>query len=220
MIDALRNALSTGSLVALPLMLAGGLVAGLNPCCLALYPAAAAACCGTRGRESRQAVAAALAFAIGLAMATSALGMAAAVAGRLTTVDRTFRYAIALVPLAMGIHLLGLFRLPLLSTAPSARARGVWGALGTGFLFSLVIGPCSTPVFASALSFAAYKQNVAYGALLLFAYGLGAGIPVVLAGAGIGRIAQWLDRAGYRTWVNRITGGLLLSLGFYLIWNA
>ncbi len=218
MIDALRHALSSGSIAALPLMLAGGVLAGLNPCFIALYPAAAAACCGTRGRDTRQAVTGALGFAIGLAMAISLLGMAAAVAGRLVTVMTPFRYAIAFVPLVMGVHLLGLVKFPIPSFAAGGCRMG--GALGTGFLFSLVIGPCSTPFFASALSYSAYSRNIAYGALLLFMYGLGAGTPIVFAGGSIGRIAQRLDRAGYQVWVNRLTGAALLAFGFYLIWNV
>lgn len=220
MTDALQSALSAGGFAALPLMLIGGLIAGLNPCCIALYPAAAATCCGVRGRETNQAFSAALAFTIGLAVATSALGVVAALAGRLTTVDRSFRYIIAFIPLAMGVHLLGLMRLPLPNVEAGASRRQIGSAFGTGFLFSLVIGPCSTPIFASALSYAASKQNAVYGATLLFVYGLGAGIPVLFAGAAIGRIAQRLECAGFGTWINRAVGASLLLLGFYLLWIA
>lgn len=218
MIEALRHALSAGSIAALPLMLAGGFLAGVNPCCIALYPAAAATCCGTRGQSPKQAVTGAMAFAMGLALATSLLGMAAALAGRLITVATPFRYAIGFVPMVMGVHLLGLVKFPIPNFAAGGCRMG--GALGTGFLFSLIIGPCSTPFFASALSYSAYSQNISYGALLLFIYGLGAGAPIVFAGGSIGRIAQWLDRAGYQVWVNRITGATLLGMGSYLIWKA
>jgi hypothetical protein len=42
---SLNQALSGSSLLALPLALLGGLIAGMNPCCLALYPAVAGTCC-------------------------------------------------------------------------------------------------------------------------------------------------------------------------------
>lgn len=220
MMEALHSALSAGGFAALPLMLLGGLVAGLNPCCVALYPAAAATCCGVRGRDTKQAFSTALAFAIGLAVATSVLGMMAALAGRLTTVHRAFRYAIAIVPLVMGVHLLGLMKLPIFAFASGLSRRRIGSAFSTGFLFSLVIGPCSTPVFASALSYAAYKQNATYGAVLLFVYGLGAGLPILFAGAAIGRIAQRLECAGFGQWINRTVGASLVVLGFYLLWIA
>lgn len=220
MTEALQSVLSNGGFAALPLMLLGGFIAGLNPCCVALYPAAAVTCCGVRGQETKQAFSTALAFTVGLAFATAVLGMVAALAGGMMTIDKSLRYAIAFVPLLMGVYLLGWLRLPF-PTLPSATNRQrIGSAFGTGFLFSLVIGPCSTPLFASALSYAAYKQNAAYGALLLFLYGLGAGAPVLLAGAAIGRLAQKMERAGFGLWINRGVGVSLLLVGFYLLWIA
>jgi cytochrome c biogenesis protein CcdA len=220
MTDAIRSALPAGHFAALPLMLLRGLIAGLNPCCLALYPAAAATCCGVRGQGTKQAFSAALAFTTGLALATSTLGMMAAWGGRLFSVARPFRYAIAAVPLLMGLHLLGFLKLPLPDLASRMIRRRIGTAFSTGFLFSLVIGPCSTPVFASVLSCAAYGQNAAYGGVLLFVYGLGAGIPILLSGAAIGRFAQRLERAGFGAWINRAVGVSILLLGFYLFWIA
>ncbi len=218
MTEAIRVALSAGGLAAVPLMLLGGLMAGLNPCCVALYPAVAATCCGAGGRKAKQAFSAALAFTIGLALATSLLGLIAVFLGRLTTLDRPIRYAIACVPLVMGAHLLGLLKLPLPDVSSGVSRRRIGWAFGSGFLMSLMIGPCSTPIFASALSYAAYKGKATYGAVLLFAYGLGAGVPVLFAGATIGRLAQRLETVGFGTWINRLAGAILLLLGFYLLW--
>lgn len=49
--EGFSQALAAGNMVALPLALLGGLVAGMNPCCLALYPAAAVACCSMQGEN-------------------------------------------------------------------------------------------------------------------------------------------------------------------------
>ena len=48
LLEPFAKALSAGGILALPIALLGGLVSALNPCCLALYPAAAATCCGVR----------------------------------------------------------------------------------------------------------------------------------------------------------------------------
>lgn len=63
--ELLAASLSIGSVLTLPLALIGGLVTGLNPCCLALYPAAAATCCAVRGDGMRTALGASLAFIAG-----------------------------------------------------------------------------------------------------------------------------------------------------------
>ena len=154
-------------------------------------------------------------------MATALLGMAAAIAGRaLSGIGGWAPYAIAVVPVAMGLHLLGWVRIPLPSFSGSFRAGGAFGAFATGLLLSLVIAPCGTPVLASVLSFAAYKQSVAYGAALLFAYGIGVGLPMLVLGTAASELARRLDRLGWRSWVDRLSGGALVALGLYLLWVA
>ncbi len=221
LVEALRAAASSGGLVAVPLALAGGLLAGLNPCCIPLYPAAAATCCAGRCDEAGSGVRNSGAFVAGVATATALLGAAAALAGRaLSGLGGWAAYVIALVPIAMGLHLLGWVRIPLPSFSGTVRTGGTIGAFATGLLLSLVIAPCATPVLASVLSFAAYKQSVAYGAALLLAYGIGIGLPILVLGTAAGSLARRQDRLGWRAWVDRASGAALVALGFYLLWVA
>ena len=221
LVDSLRAAASAGGLVAVPLALAGGVVAGLNPCCIPLYPAAAATCCAGRCDEPAAAIKSSAAFVAGVASATAILGVLAALAGRaLTGLSGWATYLIALVPLAMGLHLLGWVKVPLPTSSGTAKPTGIVGSFASGLLLSLVLAPCGTPVLASVLSFAAYKQSLAYGGTLLFAYGLGAGLPMLVLGTAAGSLARRLDRLGWRRWVDRGAGVALLALGFYLLWTA
>lgn len=224
MIDALNDALASGGIVALPAALLGGVVAGLNPCCMPMYPAAAATCCATRDEctpvaAKRTSLGSAVAFVLGLAVATTLLGVIAAAAGnRLASLGGWMNYVVAIVPLLAGAHFLGFIELPR-PRLPVLQAR-VGGAFLAGFMLSLVIAPCGTPLLASILSYAAYEGSIVYGALLLFVYGLGAGLPVLALGFTAGRLAQRLDRGGLRLWVNRATGVLLVAFGLYLILRA
>jgi cytochrome c biogenesis protein CcdA len=199
------------------------MITALNPCCFALlFPAAAGTCCARGPSNSKRDFSKPVAFVIGIAAATAVLGVIAALAGRATGGPGSLiRYAVAAVPLIMGLHVLGWIRLPLskLLNVGTERFR-IASAFGGGFLLSLVIAPCGTPVLASVLSYAAYERRVLYGALLLFLYGFGAGLPVLIAGTAAGRLAERLERKGYQLWVDRATGVLLLALGFYLVWIA
>jgi hypothetical protein len=121
---------------------------------------------------------------------------------------------------AHGKHLLGWVKVPLPTFSGAAKAQGVLGAFASGLLLSLVLAPCGTPVLASVLSFAAYKQSPMYGGALLFVYGLGMGLPILVLGAAATGVARRLDRLGWRAWVDRIAGSMLLALGFYLLWVA
>jgi cytochrome c biogenesis protein CcdA len=221
LVDALRSATSAGGLVALPLAFVGGILAGLNPCCIPLYPAAAATCCAGRRDEPSGAIKSSAAFVAGVATSTALLGVLAALAGRaLTGVSGWASYVIALVPLVMGLHLLGWLKVPLPTLGTAARGTGVLGSFASGLLLSLVLAPCGTPVLASVLSFAAYEQSIAYGGTLLLAYGLGVGLPILVLGTAAGSLARRLDRLGWRAWVDRGAGVALLALGFYLLWLA
>ena len=220
----LRDALGAGAVLAAPIALAGGVMTGLNPCCLPLYPAAAAACCANReacgDQVRRLSFRAALALALGVATATTLLGILAAVGGRtMTTLSGNWAYALALIPVLAGAHMLGLVHLPTL-TPSLPRARGILSAFLAGVLLAFVFGPCGTPLLAGLLSFAALSGNPTYGGLLLFLYGIGIAIPVVILGASAAKLAAGLESNGRRIWVDRATGSLLVAIGLYLIWSA
>ncbi len=221
--EMLREALESGSPVALPVALLGGLVMGLNPCCLALYPAAAATCCAGAcdASQPRMPVSRASLFVLGTATATTILGVVAAVAGHVMGgLGPWTRYLVAVVPLLMGAHLVGLLRLPMPKAIGGAARRGLLGAFVGGFLLSLVISPCGTPALAAILSYAAYRGSVTYGGLLLFAYGIGNGLPLLAVGASAGGLLQRLGRPSWRVWVDRASGALLVGLGVYLLVHA
>lgn len=217
LLQTLSEALSAGNVAALPLALAGGLVAGMNPCCLALYPAAAGACCGIQDQRIKRPLGNAAAFVLGIAVSVALLGSLAAYLGRVAVMATPVRYAIAFLPILMGLYRLGWIRLPKMT--PKAFGTSWGGAFGTGLLLSLIIGPCGTPVLASVLSYAAYKQSFLYGGLLLFVYGIGNGLPIMLVGTAAGGVLKRLDCSRFGNWIDPIVGGLLILLGFYLLWR-
>ena len=205
-----------GNVSVVPLAMFGGLVAGLNPCCLALYPVAAGACCSARDATLRRSLRNSVAFVLGVATAMAALGIVAAYAGRVVSASAPVKYTIAFVPVLMGLYRLGWVRLPLPSVSP-VWAR--WGTpFGAGLLLSLVVGPCGTPIIAAILSFAAYKQDFVFGGILLFAYGVGTSLPVLLVGTAGGKVLERLDRARFGTHVDEVVGGSLVLIGLYLLW--
>lgn len=205
---------------AVPAVLGAGLVSGLNPCCLPMYPAAVAACGALRQGSVAANVGVGAAFVLGSALATSGLGVVAALAGHaLTAVGGVPGYAIAAVPLLFGLHTLGVIRLPLPGgSAPPPAWRGRLGAVGAGASIAALVAPCTTPVLASVLAVAAGSASVVWGGALLFLYGLALGLPVLAVGAAS---ASMVDRlAGARAGVDRVSGVLLIAVGLYLVWVA
>lgn len=216
-----EQGLAAGGAIAVPLAFVGGVVMGLNPCCLVLYPAAAASCCaGVCHEPRRPALSHALLFVLGTATAMTILGMSAAFAGQtMGAFGGWVPFVVAVVPTIMGIALLGGFRIRT-PIATGWTQQGRAGAFLTGLLLSLVISPCGTPALAVILSFAAYKGSPAFGALLLFAYGIGNGLPLLIVGTAAGEATKRLQRLGWTQWVNRGAGVGMLGLGVYLFFVA
>lgn len=215
--------LSAGNAAAIPIVAAIGFLSTLrNPCAVPLYPAATSVCVETsRTQEQRTSLPNAIAFVIGMAISIAILGLGAAAAGRVIGIGRWGRYLIALLPLLMGLQRLGWLNLPFLEFKFKKRFKpGFTGAFATGLLLSLVVGRCGGTVLGTVLAYAAYHQAFLYGGVLLFAYGAGAGIPLITFGAVVGRLTAWIDSKGYRKWTEFAMGSMMLGLGFYLFWMA
>lgn len=160
-------------------------------------------------------------FVLGSAIATTVLGILAVVVGRtLAGFGSWVAYVAALIPIVMGLHLLGWIRLPMPALASMPRVGGRTGAFLGGLFLSLVIGPCGTPALAAILSYAALQHSIAFAAALLFLYGLGNGLPLLVVGAAAGGLARKLEVLGWSRWIEKVVGVAMVGLGFVLLWPA
>jgi len=243
--DAFANWLSpwlnSGSLLVMPLVILGGLITAFNPCCLPMYPAVfgffGASCCGSKADSDnshqvlpeRPVVATvALPFVLGMATATALMGLLTAMLGWVFGQFATeFRLLLAIVPLFMGLHLLGLVPFPENACKlhePEIENTRMWHraatAYGAGLVFSLAIVPCASPILMSILALVALQGNPVYGTLLMFIYGLGAGLPLLLIGHGLTRLQHVFAAPRHQRRIRQLSGLLLLGVAVYIIWLA
>ena len=203
----------------------GGVVATASPCILASIPLVIGFVGGYAGGNKRQAFFYSLTFVVGLALIMSVLGTMAALMGTLFgQVGAYWYFVVAVILMAMGLQLSGLINLKLGGNAQRflPQRTGLWGALILGMLFGLVLAPCATPVLAVILTLAAIKGEVAYGSSLLFAYALGQGTLVILAGTFTGVIEGFLQSKGARfgTLMQQAAGGLIFLVGAYIFFQG
>ncbi len=201
----------------------GGLLTASNPCVLVSIPLVLAYVGGSEQASSlRRSMLYALSMVSGLALTFTALGLAAALLGRLFGVQgRFWPYLIGGVCLVMGLHMLGWLPLRLGLALPlRPRGRGALGAFLLGLLFGLVSTPCAVPILAVLLAFIAAKGSVLYGGGLLLTYALGHCMLVLLAGVSMGAVRGLLASrrwAGANLWLRRGAGALILVLGLYVM---
>ena len=226
--------------MALPLVVLGGLITAFNPCCLPMYPAVfgfiGGACCNNADTASagcdqpavKPLTSITLLFVLGMAAATSIMGILTAglgwVFGRF---DTTFLLLLAVIPLLMGLNLLGLLplRLPVWHSAKlhaiaDKKLKHKLTAFSAGMVFSLAIAPCATPILLGILTLVAMQNDLVYGGVLMFVYGLGAGLPVLLIGHGLNRIQNRLNSPKRQKWLQRVSGLLLIGVSLYIVWNV
>jgi cytochrome c-type biogenesis protein len=66
----------------------------------------------------------------------------------------------------------------------------------------------------------AQKTGMIYGAVLLFIYALGRGVPIVLAGTFAGVLKGFRSLGKWSGWFEKASGFVILLVGIYFLWIA
>ena len=215
------------------LMALAGLIMAFNPCMLAMTPLAA----GYVGRQGEPGILkkllVSLFFVLGFAGMLAVLGFGAGSLGeRLGGAYSQWSYIMALIYALMGVYLLRLHHVVPIKIYGFyhgvhkrkgyllPKPKGIFGAVLLGGIFGLTPAPCITPVVAAVLAYVVPTANPLHGASLLFAYGLGHGLPLFLGGTLGGMLG--LGKIG-RLWEVRLrpaAGIILILLAIYfLFWG-
>jgi len=216
--------LSHGPLYAAVTAFVGGLLVCLTPC---VYPmiAITVSIFGARSTTSRvEAMALSTAFVLGIAAMFTPLGLVAGLTGSLFGAALSSPWVtafIALVFFALAASMFGAFEFVLPSGLTNRLAQvggvGYGGAFLIGLVSGLVAAPCTGPVLTGILLWIGKTRSAGFGALVLFMFSLGLGIPFWL----VGTFAVRLPRGGrWMLWTKSIFGIVLCVLALYFLKNT
>lgn len=215
----------TQPLLALPAVFIGGLVTALNPCVLASIPLAIGFVGGfAEGRSKGYALTLALFLFLGIAVAFTALGMIAGLAGTMFgTTSKFLHWLIVVVCVVMGIQILFFPNLEIpMPRGITPKTGGIVGAFLLGALTGVIATPCAMPILAVLLSYVASQGNVFYGGVLLFTYALGHSVLVLAAGSSMGLAEAMVSSRKLKkasVILKKGSGVLILLVGVYFLYN-
>jgi cytochrome c-type biogenesis protein len=204
----------------------GGIVTSVGPCNVAMIPLIIGYIGGSHEVPRKRAFSISLVFAIGLAVTFMLLGVIASLIGGLIGgTTHVWYYLVAAVCFIIGFQMLGILRLNLPSWFGGLRekiiTKGLLGAFFLGLISGLVASQCATPVLAAILTYVmAQKASLAYGAVLLFIYSLGRGVPIILAGTFTGVLKNLRAIGKWSEWLEKGSGVIILLVGLYFVWIA
>ena len=216
--EGVESAIGLGGPAAVLAMLTAGLFVGLTPAAYLTGPAVLGyIAVGARGRRGALLWRAA-AYVLGAALPLAALGLLLGLAGDIAVAVFAEQAAIwyllvALVAGVTGLLLTGLVVAPLPSYLPMPRpAASARDAFLLGLPLGLAACPACTPMLLPIATATTVSGGPLYGAGLLFLFGIGRGIPILLAAGSIEALKKARRLIPMGLAVQRLAGWLLLAV--------
>lgn len=187
--EALKRFVEFHLPAALLIMFAGGVLSSLSP---ASVPRMVAIVdyAGRNAQTLGAALVLALAFVAGICVVYASIGALAGSFGAMLAMTGFLYYFTAALCLVMGLTMIRLVELPWKLPAFDKLGRGIPGAFLLGVGFAFLIAPDATPFMVGALAVSTFQGKFGLGALLMLAFGVGHGVPVMFAGA----LGPWYAR--------------------------
>ncbi|WP_085607089.1 MULTISPECIES: protein-disulfide reductase DsbD [unclassified Pseudomonas] len=188
-----------------------GLLLAFAPCSLPMLPILAGMVVGS-GATPRRGFALAGSYVVCMALVYAAMGVIAALLGanlQAWLQNPWLLGTFAAVFVVLALPMFGFFELQLPvalrdrleHASRSQRGGSLIGAGVLGALSGLLVGPCMTAPLAGALLYIAQSGNALHGGLILFALGIGIGVPLLLL-VTVGN--RFLPKPG--AWMNLLKG--------------
>ncbi len=217
--------LEAGSLAALAVVFAAGVLTSFTPCVYPMIPVTVTFIGGAAAGDRRRAVTLSGVYVAGLALVYAALGVTTALVGTqfgsFTRSPWVFG-VVAIVIATFGAAMLDWISIPVPGflgqvQSQGARRGGHLGALLMGMTAGLVAAPCTAPVLGLLLVYVATTRDVVWGGTLLLVFALGLGLLLMLLGIFSGLLAN-LPRAG--AWMVRLKAAFGVGMLLLAAWFA
>ncbi len=204
----------------------GGVIASISPCSLAMLPLIIGYVGGYSKETPFKTFLQLCCFILGTAIVFTLIGIACALTGNVfaSSMGGYFTLLIASLLMVMGLKLFGIleFETPtIIKAMPTNSTNSIFlYPILLGITFALAGTPCSTPILAGIMAFAAMGKNLALAITMLFLFALGQGVILILAGLFTSSLKNLQALSRYTDWLLKFSGILLVLVACYLYWKT
>ena len=205
---------------------AGGVIASISPCSLAMLPLIIGYVGGYSKETPFRTFIQLCFFICGTAIVFSIIGIICAVTGSVfaSALGGYFTLIMASLLMVMGLKITSLldFEMPVIIKAMpvnSTNSLFLYPIL-LGIVFALAGTPCSTPILAGIMAFAAIGKNLLAAIFMLFLFALGQGLILIIAGIFTSSVKNLKKLSGYTNILMKISGALLMLVAIYLYYKT
>jgi len=204
----------------------GGVLVSFSPCVYPLVPITLGFIGVKAGSSRLKGLILSLVYVFGLAITYSILGLIASFTGRLFGQISSHPISFFIIGNACIIAGLSFFDIININFTGirlqnKIKMKGdILSVFLLGLASGLIAGPCTAPALGTILLYVATKQNIFYGASLLFVFAYGMGFLLILVGTfssffmNLSRSGIWLAR------LKKLSGFILLGIGEYFLIKA
>ncbi len=204
----------------------GGVLVSFSPCVYPLVPVTLGFIGVKAGSSRLRGLTLSLVYVLGLAITYSVLGLIASLTGRLFGQISSHPFSFLIIGNACiiaGLSFLDVINIGFtgIRLQNKIKMKGdILSVLLLGMVSGLIAGPCTAPALGTILLYVATKQNIFYGASLLFVFAYGMGFLLILVGT---FSAFFINLSGSGVWLARLkklSGFILLGIGEYFLIKA
>ena len=204
----------------------GGIVASISPCSIAMLPLMIGYVGGCSKETPVRTFFQLCSFILGTAVVFTIIGIICAVTGSVfaSVFGGYFMLIMASLLLTIGLKITGIldFELPvIIKSMPVNNTSSLFiYPLLLGIAFALAGTPCSTPILAGIMVFAAMGKNLFAAILMFFLFAVGQGLILIIAGLFTSGLKNIKKITKYSDIIMKLSGWLIILAAIYLFYRV
>ncbi len=205
-------------------VLVAGIITSFTPCVYPIIPIVVGYIGASQVRSRTKALWLSTSYVLGMATTFSILGIVASWTGMLFGKIQSnpwMHVFVGNVILIMAMWFMDIITIPLPAfVTPRIKGKGFIPAFLLGLASGIIAAPCTAAVLVIILSYVGSKQNIFFGATILFTYAVGLGTILIIAGTFTGFINTLMKSETMSKKIKKVFGILLFLLSQYFFIQA